>query len=414
MCRWPRLPEQRLVRGLTITTSSGRKRLSSTRIHATVATADSSNGIGRGICRNRFRTDCDGCPDLGSRAAALIHADNCVEAPVAAAKATTAAASAHRPAPLTAKNQPPPTIWTADGHRPGTALLMPHQMRFGRCQALRHAGRSDDRQRLEDLQSLADAGIRWTMYSKRRPAGRNRYSSSVCCCTAMAGPVKRLLIAARPEIRASSIAATAKFVWAWAHGDTPIRSDQSTQAAVWRPKMRHGAQKQTDRRRRCRNRSPDSACAGNPRNPGATCMHSLSIATLRPARPGQQRPCRCIHGGLGRRLHPCLDPGSPSGRARQWHRPGCHQCRPQPQPTAQAWSYRTTLVIQGGFADCSSATGDPNNPTVLWRRRAVAPVLRIQGSGIITLRNPGAVRRRCAGNADGGGLAIVDGRIRSR
>lgn len=79
--------------------------------------------------------------------------------------------------------------------------------------------------------------------------------------------------------------------------------------------------------------------------------------------------------------------------------------------TAQALvAQNDTLVIQGGFADCSSATGDPNNPTVLsGAGGAAAPVLRIQGSGNVTLRNLVLQGGDAPANADGGGLAIVDG-----
>lgn len=69
-----------------------------------------------------------------------------------------------------------------------------------------------------------------------------------------------------------------------------------------------------------------------------------------------------------------------------------------------------TLVIQGGFSDCSSATGDPNNPTVLsGAGGSAAPVLRIQGNGNVTLRNLVLQGGDAPSNADGGGLSIVDG-----
>jgi len=46
------------------------------------------------------------------------------------------------------------------------------------------------------------------------------------------------------------------------------------------------------------------------------------------------------------------------------------------------------LVIQGGYADCGSALGDPANPTVLsGSGGSAAPVMRVQGSGNVMLRN---------------------------
>lgn len=69
-----------------------------------------------------------------------------------------------------------------------------------------------------------------------------------------------------------------------------------------------------------------------------------------------------------------------------------------------------TLVIQGGFADCSSTTADVNNPTVLsGAGGSAAPVLRIQGNGNVTLRNLVLRDGDASSTADGGGLSIIDG-----
>ncbi len=79
--------------------------------------------------------------------------------------------------------------------------------------------------------------------------------------------------------------------------------------------------------------------------------------------------------------------------------------------TAQALvAQNDTLVIQGGFTDCSSATGDPNLPTVIsGAGGSAAPVLRIQGNGNVTLRNLVLQDGDAPANADGGGLSIIDG-----
>lgn len=69
-----------------------------------------------------------------------------------------------------------------------------------------------------------------------------------------------------------------------------------------------------------------------------------------------------------------------------------------------------TLVIQGGYADCSSLTGDPANPTVLsGAGGSAAPVLRVQGNGNVTLRNLVLEGGDVASNGDGGGLSVIDG-----
>lgn len=67
-----------------------------------------------------------------------------------------------------------------------------------------------------------------------------------------------------------------------------------------------------------------------------------------------------------------------------------------------------TVVIQGGYADCSSTSADPANPTVLsGAGGSAAAVVRVQGNGNVTLRN--LVLRDGDSGSDGGGLAVVDG-----